>query len=136
MGELLWALYPGPVDRWDNGNVVRNKLYGGALATITQDALLNGDNAFAIDAGGGEWEILQAQNAVLVAPNEYELSDFLRGQQGSEQNIANLAPIGARVVKLDARLARAEIGAYEWVRRSPSPRRRRDWRRRTCAPRA
>src|SRR5262249_41012281 len=73
MGELLWALWPGPVDRFDRGNVVRIKLYGGALSSVTQEALLNGDNAFAIESEAGVWEILQAQNAVLVAPGEYEL---------------------------------------------------------------
>jgi len=31
MGELLWPLWPGPVDRWDDGNKIKIKLYGGAL---------------------------------------------------------------------------------------------------------
>jgi hypothetical protein len=66
MGETLWALYPGPVDRWDDGNVVRVKLYTGALASVTQSALLNGANVFAIEGAAGEWEIVQARNAVLV----------------------------------------------------------------------
>ncbi|MEZ6024413.1 MAG: phage tail protein, partial [Hyphomonadaceae bacterium] len=82
MGELLWALWPGPVDRWDDGNVVRVKLFGGALASAERDAVLAGANVFAIEADG-EWEIVQARNCVLVAPGEYELSGFLRGQLGS-----------------------------------------------------
>ncbi|UPT61568.1 MAG: hypothetical protein M0D54_14290 [Hyphomonadaceae bacterium JAD_PAG50586_4] len=36
MGELVWALWPGPVDRWDQGNVTRTKLYGGALSSASK----------------------------------------------------------------------------------------------------
>jgi hypothetical protein len=114
MGELLWALWPGPVDRWDDGNIIRIKLYGGALSSVTSDAVLNGENAFAIEGANGDWEVVQARSCDLVAPNEYQLSGFLRGQLGSAHAMRAPHPIGARIVKLDARLARAEIGAHEW----------------------
>lgn len=78
MGELVWALWPGPVDRWDDGNCVRIKLYGGVLASATHEAVLGGANIFAIEADG-EWEVVQTRTCELVAPNEYELSGFLRG---------------------------------------------------------
>jgi|CXWL01.1.fsa_nt_gi hypothetical protein len=114
MGELLWDLWPGPVGRWDDGNVVRVKLYGGVLASVTPDAVLGGGNSFAIESDDGEWEILQARACALIAPGEYELSGFLRGQLGSAHAMRAPHPVGARIVKLDARLARAEIGAHEW----------------------
>lgn len=113
IGELLWALWPGPVDRWDDGNVVRIKLYEGALASAEKSAVLAGANAFAIDADG-EWEIVQARQCVLVAPNEYELSGFLRGCLGSAHAMRAPHPIGARIIKLDERLARIDIAAHEW----------------------
>jgi hypothetical protein len=114
MGELQWALWPGPAARWDDGNVVRIKLYGGALASGEKAAVLAGANAFAIDAGGGEWEIMQARECVLVAANEYELRGFLRGQLGSAHAMRTPHPIGARIVKLDERLARVDVQAHEW----------------------
>jgi hypothetical protein len=114
MGELLWALYPGPIDRWDDGNVVRVKIYNGALQSVTKDALLDGANVFAIESDAGEWEIVQARACVLVAPNEYQLSDFLRGLQGSAHAMRSPAPVGARIIKLDPSLARATIAAHEW----------------------
>lgn len=114
MGELLWALWPGPVDRWDEGNRLRIKLYGGVLSSVDKAALLGGANAFAIESADGEWEIVQARAAVLVAPNEYELSGFLRGLQDSAHAMRAPHPVGARIVKLDARLARLDIGAHEW----------------------
>lgn len=114
MGELVWELWPGPVDRWDDGNALRIKLYGGALASADETAVLEGANAFAIEAGGGEWEIVQARSCTLVAPNEYELRGFLRGQLGSAHAMREPHPGGARIVKLDHRLARVDIASHEW----------------------
>lgn len=114
MGELEWALWPGPVDRWDEGNRIRIKLYGGALASVTRNDVLNGANAFAIDADG-EYEIIQAAKCELVAPGAYELSDFLRGCLGSAHAMRAPHPVGARIIKLDQRLARAQVSAHEWL---------------------
>ncbi|MGD9966967.1 MAG: glycoside hydrolase/phage tail family protein [Hyphomonadaceae bacterium] len=113
MGELLWPLWPGPVDRWDLGNRVRIRLFGGALASATADAVLDGANVFAIQAGE-EWEIIQAASCELVAQSEYELSHLLRGRLGSAHAMAAPHAIGARIVKLDQNLARVDIGAHEW----------------------
>ncbi|MFZ2030199.1 MAG: glycoside hydrolase/phage tail family protein [Vitreimonas sp.] len=113
MGELVSALWPGPVDRWDQGNVVRVKLYGGALASASEDAVLNGANAFAIEADG-EYEIVQARDCVLVGDNEYDLSTFLRGCLGSAHAMQAPHPVGTRIVVLNDRLTRMEIGAHEW----------------------
>lgn len=113
MGELVWALWPGPIDRWDEGNIVRVRLYNGALSSVTRDEVLNGVNAFAIESGD-EWEILQAAQCELVEPGVYELRTFLRGRQGSAHAMAAPHPVGARIVKLDQRLVRASIGVHEW----------------------
>lgn len=114
MGELVWELWPGPVDRWDDGNAVRIKLYGGALASAEEAAVLDGANAFAIDAGDGEWEIVQARSCTLMAPNEYELRGLLRGQLGSAHAMRTPHPGGTRIVKIDQHLARADVAAHEW----------------------
>lgn len=113
MGELVWALWPGPVDRWDDANQVRVKLYNGALVSVSVEQVLNGANAFAIEAGG-EWEIVQARSCVLAAPGEYDLSGFLRGRLGSAHAMRAPHPVGARIIALDPRLVRANIGAHEW----------------------
>lgn len=101
------------MDRWDQGNVCRIKLYGGALASASEDAVLNGANALAIEADG-DWEVVQARNCVLVGDNEYELSNFLRGCLGSAHAMQAPHPVGARVVVLNDQLTRMEIGAHEW----------------------
>lgn len=114
MGESLWALWPGPVDRWDDGNVVRIRLYSGALASATRDAVLDGANVFAIESSDGEWELIQARSCVLIEPGVYELSGLLRGQLGSAHAMRAPHRVGARIVKLDDRLARADVGVHEW----------------------
>jgi hypothetical protein len=89
-------------------------MYNGELESVTTEALLGGANAFAIESADGEWEIVQARDITLTAPNEYQLSFFLRGLQGSAHAIRNPAPAGARIVQIDSALARASIGAHEW----------------------
>lgn len=113
IGELRWALWPGPIDRWDDGNVARVKLFNGTLSSASKEDVLNGVNAFAIEADG-EWEIVQARTCALVAPNEYELSGFLRGRLGSAHAMRAPHPVGTRIVVLDERLARVEIASHEW----------------------
>jgi hypothetical protein len=113
MGELAWALWPGAVDRWDDANVVRVKLYNGTLASVSAEQVLNGANVFAIESNG-EWEIVQARSCVLAGPGVYDLSGFLRGRLGSGHAMRSPHPVGARLVALDQRLVRANIGAHEW----------------------
>jgi hypothetical protein len=113
MGELVWALWLGSVDRWDQGNVTRVKLYGGALCSASKAQVLNGANVFAIEAGG-EWEIIQARHCVPAAPGEYELSGLPHGRLGSAHAMATPHPVGARIVLLDQKLACINVGAHEW----------------------
>lgn len=110
-GELLWALHPGPVGRWDDGNVTRIAMPGAALASVDVRALLAGANAFAIGQPDGGWEIVQARTIEMVAADTFDLRDLLRGQQGTET--ALVAPVGAPVILLDAALARLDVAAHE-----------------------
>lgn len=114
IGRLLWDLYPGPVGRWDEGNRVRASFPSAALAGVTKDAALNGANAFAVEGAGGLWEIVQARDIVLTGPGEYELSGFLRGLLGSEAAMGAPTPAGARIVRIDATLARVDVLSHEW----------------------
>lgn len=49
-----------------------------------------------------------------MALGEYELSGLLRGRLGSAHAMASPHPIGARVIVLDHKLGRLNIGAHEW----------------------
>ncbi len=104
IGETLDALPAGPTSRWDRGNAFRVKLYGGALASISDARVLEGGNAAALQNAGGGWEIVQFANAELVDGSTYLLSRLLRGQLGSEVLMAAPLPAGARFVLLDTHL--------------------------------
>ena len=105
MGVLVADLYAGPVSRFDHGNSVYLELLTGTLESVTDLRLFGGENALAIAQPGGAWEILQFGAAELLAPGRYRLSRLLRGQRGTEPDMAPMVPAGARVVVLDAALA-------------------------------
>ena len=102
IGELLDDLPAGPLWRYDRAVSVRVRLYGGQLASVTEAALLAGANAAAVGDAATGWEVIQFMNAVLEAPDTWRLSMLLRGQRGSEPEMAAPRPAGGTFVLLDA----------------------------------
>ncbi|MEA2943247.1 MAG: hypothetical protein QOD09_3776 [Bradyrhizobium sp.] len=110
IGETLDDLPAGPTARWDRASSVRVKLYGGALASISDAKVLEGGNAAAVRNADGAWEILQFANAELVDGQTYMLSRLLRGQAGSEFAMAGPLPAGAPFVVLGAHMVPIAAG--------------------------
>jgi hypothetical protein len=110
IGETLDDLPAGPTACWDRASSVRVKLYGGALASISDARVLEGGNAAAVQNSAGDWEIFQFANAVLVDGNTYSLSRLLRGQLGSAFAVADPLPAGAPFVVLGAQLVPIALG--------------------------
>lgn len=104
VGETQGPLPRGPLARWDRGNRVRVRLYGGALSSLSDARVLAGGNAAAVQNADGEWEVLQFANAELVDANTYLLSRLLRGQAGSEPAMRDPLCAGAPFVLLDNNL--------------------------------
>lgn len=97
--SVLEARGPGV---WDRGDPLRVKLSSGALAAASQGEVLNGANVAAIGDGSSDnWEIFQFAGATLVAPDTYDLTLRLRGQQGSDALIPQVWPEGSIFVLLD-----------------------------------
>jgi len=109
IGTLAFDFFPGPTSRFDLGNQLVVDLLSGTLESVTDVALFGGANALAVESALGQWEIVQAGQAELIAPGRYRLIRLLRGQRGTEHAIGNPAPAGARVVVLDATLASLPI---------------------------
>jgi hypothetical protein len=105
IGTLAFDLWPGPTSRFDLGNALVVDLVSGTLESVTDIALFGGANALAVETAAGQWEIVQAGQAELIAPRRYRLTRLLRGQRGTEHAMGNPAPAGARVVVLDRQLA-------------------------------
>ncbi len=120
MGRLAADFPAGPTDIWDNGSQLLVDISSGTLTSVTDDELLAGANALAVESGPGVWEIVQAGTATLVATGRYRLTHLLRGQRGTEDAIGNPTPTGARVVVLDAAtvplsIAEADLGLpWNW----------------------
>src|SRR5690606_462648 len=68
MGVLLEPLSAGPLARWDRGNTVTLRLYGGTLAGAPPAGVLNGVNIAAIGTPEGGNEVIQFQTAELIGP--------------------------------------------------------------------
>jgi hypothetical protein len=113
VGELVWDLSPGPVGRWDESNIVRIRLVGGAAQSVSKLEVLNGANALAVEGPGGEWEIIQFREAVLVEPETYEIRGLLRGLQGTEAGQAAPVAAGARIVSLAGATVAALLAEHE-----------------------
>ena len=109
MGVLGEDLGSGPVGRFDQGNALVVDLASGTLESVTDLVLFSGANALALETSPGLWEIIQAGTAELIAPGRYRLTRLLRGQRGTEHAMGNPTPAGARIVLLDATLARLPI---------------------------
>ena len=119
-GVTLDALAVGPEGRLDHAVRVRVRLDRGELASVTRAALLSGANAAAVQNANGDWEVLQFETAVLVAPATYELSTLLRAQAGTDAVMLPSLVADARFVLLDRALtpvdmAPADVGlAFNW----------------------
>lgn len=70
---------------WDNtSSLIVNVRPGTVLSSCTEEEALQGNiNAVAIGVNG-RFEICNFVNAVLTGPNEYTISNFLRGRIGTE----------------------------------------------------
>jgi len=105
MGVTAFDFFSGPAWRWDRGNTLSVALTGGALASASELAVLNGANVMAVENSAGEWEIVQFVTATLTATLAYDLTQLLRGQRGSEHAMPGAGedpvPAGARVLVLD-----------------------------------
>ncbi len=100
VGETLDDLPAGPTARWHDVNF-RVRLYGGALASVTDLALFSGANAAAVQRSDRAWEVIQFANAELTGERTYTLSRLLRGQAGSEWAMGSPLAAGAAFVLLD-----------------------------------
>jgi hypothetical protein len=109
MGESLMDFSSGPIGRWDHGEQLSVRLYGGALQSLDRLPLLAGGNIMAIRNGDGEWEIFQFRTAQLTGENTYALSGLLRGQFGTGFAMRDPVAAGARLVLVDETMVQSDM---------------------------
>ncbi|MDT8856308.1 glycoside hydrolase/phage tail family protein [Paracoccaceae bacterium Fryx2] len=97
---------------WDRGAPLRLRVFGGALSSASDLAVMNGANAAAIGDGSSDrWEVFQFADAVLVGPQTYELGRRLRGQAGSDGVMPQVWPVGSIVVLLTGAVQQIDLAA-------------------------
>ena len=94
IGRLAFDFFPGPTSRFDLGKALVVDLLSGTLESVTDVALFGGANAVAVERTAGQWEIVQAGAAELIALGRYQLTRLLRGQRGTEYAMGNAAGLG------------------------------------------
>lgn len=111
VGQTLTMFPPGPLWRWDHASHLDIVLEGGALAAMSDEAVLSGDNALALIDPTGAIEVVLFRDAQLVGERRYRLSRFLRGIGGSEGEAGRILAPGAEVIVLDDALTDLGVGA-------------------------
>jgi hypothetical protein len=101
VGLTLTPLNPGPIWRFDRFNSIDIDLSHGALQSVSEVAVLNGANLFAVGSSALGWEIVAFTTATLLAANRWRLSGLLRGLAGSEPMASIVKPVGTSLVILD-----------------------------------
>jgi hypothetical protein len=99
---------------WDRGPALRLRLDGGELSSASIASVLSGQNVALIGGGTADadaWEVFQFATATLVAPLTYDLSLRLRGQSGSDGEMAPIWPAGSQFVLVNAALVQIDLPA-------------------------
>ena len=109
---------PAPPRRFDRATSVRVQLDQGALASVTELALLGGANAAAIQNDDGEWEVLQFQSADAHRARHLQLSGS-PARPGRHRARHARAPRRRRPLRSARR--RAHAGRHDARTRSASP---------------
>lgn len=117
IGNVATAVADGPTTIWDEANSIDVVLLGDSdeLESLSEDAVLNGGNvAWIGPASGYGGEIVQFQEAELIAANTYRLTRLLRGRRGTEWTVAEHGADEIFVLLSDsANLKRQDFGAAD-----------------------
>ena len=100
VGATLFPFYNGPTYVFDTVNQLIVEVAEGELSSVSELEVLGGSNVCALQNADGEWEILQFQNAELIATRQYKLTKLLRGQLGTELQMRAPLAAGATFVFL------------------------------------
>ena len=113
IGSTLTTLSAGMTARVDFNQTLDVQLRSSTLSSIDRDALLSGGNALALGTASTGFEIVQFQNALLIAAKTYRLSGLLRAQAGSESEMLATRPAGQTVVLLNAAVTQPVMSVSE-----------------------
>lgn len=111
-GVLLSPLSQFPVGRIDPTQSFTAQFKSGTFSSVTHAAFLSGGNRFALQTALG-WEIIQARDVELIAPQTYRFKTFLRGLFGSEAEQTPVIEAGAEIVALPSNFETLAVKAEQ-----------------------
>jgi len=118
MGVTTEVFYSGPLWRFDRGNTLTVQVGADeTLASAFEIDVLNGTNLVGVQTPDGRWELLQFRDATLVGANTYALTMLLRGQLGTDADMAASIPAGAAFIVIDEAILATSLPAA--LARSP-----------------
>ena len=110
-GKTLYPFYNGILALFDEINqLIVEVREGSVLSSVSELEVLGGKNACAVKNADGQWEVLQFQNAELIAPRQYKLTKLLRGQLGTEAQMRSPVAAGADWVLLNEAINQVSMG--------------------------
>ncbi len=98
LGKTITDVPSGLVNRLDNTHTLDVELDYGALASISQSRLLDGENLALIGTPATGFEIIQFRSAELIGTRRYRLREFLRAQSGSRGEMLSLRAAGQNFI--------------------------------------
>ncbi|WP_018184146.1 baseplate multidomain protein megatron [Kaistia granuli] len=124
MGTIAATVPRGPVGRWDRTTMMEVALPVGALASLPDEAVLNGRNIAAVGHEATGFEVIQFRSAELVGDGLWRVSGLLRGQGGTSDLAALGHASGARFIRINSAtplldLDPSEIGLVRTLRAGP-----------------
>jgi hypothetical protein len=113
MAVTLNALPAGLLYRIDFHRTLDVVMSQGALASVSEEQLLNGANVAALGSATSGFEIIQFMSAELLAPATYRLGGLLRGLAGSAAEMLPQRPAGQRLILLNAAVVQPAVTLAE-----------------------
>jgi hypothetical protein len=113
VGVTMTDLNAAASGRFDRAAALEVRLAAGELASVSWLQMAGGANVAAVEGPGGAWEVIQFQTVELIAPSTYRLSGLLRGQAGTDADMAAEVAAGARFVVLDEAITSVNLTSAE-----------------------
>ena len=112
-GSLTAPLLSGPEELFDTTNTLSVSTNFPMLPYVsTDDAILAGANMVAVyNTASAAWEIVQFENVAAGTSGAWNLTRLLRGRVGTENAMAQTAPIGSPFYYI----GQSSASVYDWI---------------------
>lgn len=105
IGTLLSPLAAADGKLWDRSNTIEVQLHDGHVASVPESAALAGNNRAVVARDDGTWEVIGFADALLISEVTYQLSNLLRGLEGTSDPTSAISSGNAFMLLNSARVS-------------------------------